>query len=94
MQAELCCLLVISSLLAAVAVFFVTPASAQPGSPGFSTLAATAGTVGDAFFVYLPLANTGTRTATNVQVTSLALGKAPLSLHQGGICGFDLRANG
>jgi hypothetical protein len=70
MQAELCCLLVISSLLAAVAVFFVTPASAQPG------------------------ANTGTRTATNVQVTSLALGKAPLSLHQGGICGFDLRANG
>jgi len=76
---RLCRVLVITALLANAAAVSVTRAQAQTGAPALSTLTATSGTVGGAFFIYVPLADTGTGTATSVLVQSITLGTAPLS---------------
>ena len=76
---SLCRLLVITALLATVAAASVTRAWGQTGVPAFSTLTPTSGASGGAFFIYVPLANTGTGTATSVLVQSIILGTTPLT---------------
>jgi hypothetical protein len=60
-------------VLAACCLGLAWDVSAQTG-PVFSSQAPISGIVGNTFTVFLPVSNTGTTDATNVQVTSVALG--------------------
>jgi hypothetical protein len=67
------------SLLAWMIGGVCSAALAQSSGPTFSTQTPLSGLTGSTFVVLLPLVNTGTDAAANVQVTAVGLGNAPLA---------------
>src|SRR5258708_37928138 len=65
-------------LLLAVGLGSAGSISAQSG-PAFSTRTPMSGELGGNFIVFLPIFNTGTAEADNVQITSATLGHATLT---------------
>ena len=66
-------------LLGAALLFLILPSRASAQSPVFTTQTPESGVVGSTFVVLLPVFNTGSAEADNVQVTSVTLGHATLA---------------